>query len=134
MKRAALALLLLTACAGTSQRVKTPLVHETGGTIIARASAPRPDEIKDETNARVVACGAAASLAQTELLNHLLRKRVASGKTLAEAEIPKIQVQNHLRTLVKNAQVLQTYVADNFCTVTVGINKTELKALLREAR
>lgn len=115
-------------------QAKNAIVREGAGDIAARATADYPNEVTDETQASVLACQGATAQAQAALLDRVLMKKAASGKPLYQAEIPHIEVQRHVRTLVNSAQVTQTSVHNKTCTVTISIPKSELKAILREAK
>ncbi len=129
----ATAVLMLSSCA-LSRKTKGPIVREGPAELAARATAPFPSEIEDETEASLLACGGAAAAAQNALLERILFKKTASGKPLYEAEIPRIDLQKRIRTVVKNAQVMGTSIKDKTCTVTVVIPKTEIRPILREAK
>lgn len=126
-------LFFLAACA-TSREQNSPLVREGPTAVVARARAPFPPEITDEAQAGVLACEGATTRGQTSLLTHILKKKAASGKPLEQAEIPHIAVQNDVRTLVKNAKVLEKSVKDQACTITLAVDKSDLKAILKEAK
>jgi hypothetical protein len=126
--------LFIAACAGLHRTSKGPIVRESSSEIVAQATAVFPSEVEDATQASLLACQGATAIGQGALLDRLLNKKAASGKPLSEAEIPHIEVQNHVRTLVKSAQVIQTLVRDNQCTVTLAVLKSDVRAVLREAK
>ena len=109
-------------------------MRESSSEIYAQASAVFPEEVEDDSQASMLACQGAAALGQAALLDRLLMKTAASGKPLYEAEIPHIEVQKHVRALVKSAQVTQTLVRDKVCTVTLAVLKSDVRAILKEAK
>jgi hypothetical protein len=133
-KYAIAALVLLSGCVALKKESKVPLVREGPGEIVARAVASYPSEVKDETQASMLACQGATANAQAAILDRILMKQTPSGKTLAEAEVPNIELQRHVRTMVSSAQVIQTSVHDKACAVTIAISKPELRAILKEGK
>lgn len=107
-------------------------VRETQRAITVTVSAPVPEEVESDSQAKALSREAAIALGQTHILNHILQKKTRSRKTLAEAEIPSLHLQNRIRAMVKGVQVKKTWWKDNLCWVTLALNKRELKAILRE--
>lgn len=109
-----------------------PPVHEGWGSLQVKATAPLPQEVVNETQAQALAREAAIVRGQTALLTYVLQKRTRSRKTLAEAEIPSLQLQEHIRGYIKGAKAVRTMWAPLECTVTLVLDKSELKSILRK--
>lgn len=95
------------------------------------ARAPIPEEVSNETQARALSREAAVIKGQTALLTYVLQKRAHSKKTLAEAEIPSVPLQQHIRGYIKGARVVKTTWGRIECSVTLVLDKSELKSILR---
>lgn len=109
-----------------------PLVNERWGTLQVRASAPIPEEVSNETQAQALARDAAVVRGQTALLTYVLQKKTRSKKTLAEAEIPSLPLQERIRGYIKGARVVKTTWGTIECTVTLVLDKNELKEILNK--
>ncbi len=126
----ALFLAALIAVPITVSAEELPRVDEGWGSLQVQATAPIPEEVQNETQARALSREAAIVRGQTALLTYVLQKRARSKKTLAEAEIPSLPLQEHIRGYIKSAKVKKTMWGRIECTVTLVLDKSELKSIL----
>lgn len=122
------AVVLLAGPAGAVERTR---VWQTFGAVRVRAEAPIPEEVTNPTQRLALCREAALSMGQDALLGHLLAKKARSGKTLAEAEIPSLELQNRIRGTVMGVEVLNTTWAEDACRVELSLPKRRLRPLLR---
>ena len=108
-----------------------PPVEEVWGSLQVRSTAPIPEEVSNATQAQALAREAAVVRGQTALLMHILKKRTHSKKTLAEAEIPSLPLQERVRGYIKGARVTRTQWVKEGCRVTLVLDKSELRSILR---
>lgn len=94
------------------------------------ASAPIPEEVENETQARALSREAAVVRGQTALLSYILEKPTRSKKKLSEAEIPSLELQNNIRGYIQGARVARTEWGPKKCTVLLILNKKYLKEIL----
>ncbi len=106
-------------------------ISESWGSIRAQASAPIPSEVSNATQAQSLARDAAIVRAQTALLTHVLQKKARSKKILAEAEIPSVDLQQHIRGTIKGARVTRTQWTADVCNVTLVLDKAMINEILR---
>ncbi|MCB4756155.1 MAG: hypothetical protein LHV69_03830 [Elusimicrobia bacterium] len=111
--------------------LKDYVIQENFGYIFARASAPIPPEVPDNTQAKALSREAAIVIGQTRLLNHILQKKTRSKKTLAEAEVPSLNLQKTVRGFIMGAAVMETRWEEGKCRVTLRLSKRQLKEILR---
>lgn len=97
-----------------------------------RSTAPIPSEVTNETQSRALSREAAISAGQAALLTVVLQKRTHSKKTLAEAEIPSLDLQGRIRGTIKGARVVKTVWINKECTVTLVLDKSHIKDILRK--
>jgi hypothetical protein len=146
MKRIApiVALIFVAACAPATPKpslvsaVQKPTVGEKVSGVdegmhayVAEAAAPVPVELEDKSKAQDLAKEAATRTAKTKILTYILSKRAHSGKTLADAEIPYIEVQTQIRDTVNAGEVKSTHWTDDQCTVTVSVAKEPITKILK---
>ncbi len=108
-----------------------PKVQEGFGSLKVKSSAPVPDEVT-ETQGHALSREAAIVRGQTALLTYILQKKTHSKKTLSEAEIPSNELQDHIRGYVKGARPVKTEWIKKVCYVTLVLDKSELRSILRK--
>jgi len=124
--------LLFPSCATTQYVTKDSLVQEASDYIYVTAKAPIPAEVKDKTQAMSLARDAAVTIGQVDLLTFVLSKKTRSKKTLGEAEIPYIKVQQEIRGRIQGAEVIKTRYEGDECVVTLALPKSEIAEILRK--
>lgn len=133
MQRSLLVLLFIgivtTGFAADQDMVK---VDESWGALKVRPTAPIPEEVTNQTQAQALCRDAAIVRGQTALLTHVLSKKAHSKKTLAEAEVPSLELQQSIRGYIHGARVVRTQWLKDSCAVTLVLDKSELKSILRK--
>ncbi len=109
-----------------------PKVSEGFSSFTAKASAPIPDEVTNQTQARALARDAAIVMAQDALITRVLEKKTHSHKTLAEAQEPSLEIQEKIKAAVKGARVVKTRWTDKECQVVIEMSKSHIKEILRK--
>ncbi len=116
------------------EKKDNPVIINEGSRVIeVRSTAPIPEEITNETQASALSREAAITQGQAELLTYVLNKKTRSGKTLAEAEIPSLDLQGKIRTLIREVRIKKSTWKDKKCTVFLQMNKKPLKTLLKSS-
>lgn len=100
--------------------------------IKAVATAPVPDEVENDTQARALSRDAAIMRAQNAILTHVLKKKTRHYKSMAEAEIPSVDLQNDLRATIKGAKITKTRWVRDVCIVYVTLDKSHINSLRRK--
>lgn len=135
MKKAALFLLLgflaIPSRAEEYGAEKFP-VHEGLFALTVTVKSVLSPEITNETQAKALARDAAVAVGQINLLKRVLEKKASSRKTLAEAEIPSIALQQQIRGYIKGAKITRTKWEGQYCYVTLSLDKSELKQILKK--
>lgn len=109
----------------------SPRVRESFRSIWVTSTAPIPEEVRRESEAKELAQTAAVQSGHTALLNHVLQKKTRSRKTLAEAEIPYLELQDAVRAYVRSGKIKHVEWRDNTCRVTIVLPKAPLKKILK---
>jgi hypothetical protein len=122
---------LLAVAPGLSAADKTT-VNETMSLLIVKAEAPVPSEITDEMQAQNVARDAAETWGQTQILTYILKKKTKSGKILAVAETPSLELQKEIRDYVKSAKAEDVKYENKICRLNLVLPKGPLKAILKK--
>ncbi|MFN0116908.1 MAG: hypothetical protein ACKVQC_01275 [Elusimicrobiota bacterium] len=109
-----------------------PNVTESFSKITAYSCAPVPKEVSNETQARAISREASVSLGQEAILKKILSKKTHSGKTLAEAEVPSLDLQKKVRDTIKGSIVKKTQWKDGLCWTLIELPKSRVKTLLKK--
>lgn len=99
---------------------------------VVKSVAPIPEEIHDGKQARQIAHEAALAQAREALLTAVLSQKTQSGRTLSVAEVPSLELQSHIRTLVSQALIKEVQYTDKRCTLWLELTKKPLKKILKE--
>jgi hypothetical protein len=133
MKKFILGIVCGLALGGSLQAAEKKLVvKESLGELSVVSTAPVPEEVDNQSQAKALSREAAVLRGQTALLTYVLQKKTHSKKTLAEAEIPSLELQENIRGYIKGAKVARTDWKPKDCTVLLTLSKTHLKELLRK--
>lgn len=95
------------------------------------SSVPYPSDVEGQTQRKALSREAALTQGQSALLNHVLLKKTKSKKTLAEVEVPSLDLQRNIRGTVTGAEVIETSWTDQGCTVVMRLPKKKIKEFLR---
>jgi hypothetical protein len=106
------------------------VVKEGFGDLRVTAEAPLPEEVDNESQARALSKEAATARGQTALLKYVLAKKTHSKKLLSEAEIPSLELQDHIRGYVKGARIVRTQWLPKSCRVSLILDKKYLNEIL----
>jgi hypothetical protein len=109
-----------------------PVVKESWSELRVVASAPIPEEIENQTQAKALAQEAAVVRGQTAFIKYIERKKTRSKKTLAVAEYPYLDLQAKVQNYIKGARVARTRWTPKSCTVTLVLSKKALNEILRK--
>lgn len=112
--------------------VERNFVTESRSSYVVKAEAPIPKEINDELEAHKLAREAAVTWGQNEILKYVLKKKAKSGRILAVAEIPSLELQKELRDYVKTAKVEGVEFTNKICKLSLTLPKAPLKAILKK--
>ena len=115
-----------------SREVKSVKLKEKWDRIVVKAKAPIPEEVSNEEQAMALSRNAAIVMAQNKIMSHIMKEKTKSGKTLAVAAHPYLEIQEKLKGLVQGAAVKRTRWKNGFCQVTVEMSKKQLKKILKE--
>ena len=111
----------------------TTQVREGGRVITVTAESPIPADVSDKEKAQAIAKDAAVSVARSRLMLHIQSKRTHKKKTLEEAEIPSLELQQKVRDLVAGAEIVDVTWKKDACAVTISLSKLKLGKILRES-
>mgnify|MGYP000889933981 CR=1 FL=1 len=123
---------LLVAAVSVVRAADKTTVNETMSSLIVKAEAPVPTEIADEVQAQKVARDAAERWGQTQILTYILKKKTKSGKILAVAETPSLELQKEIRDYVKTAKAEDVKYENKICRLNLVLPKAQLKTILRK--
>lgn len=132
MKKFVTFLLLVAFAGGMGWTADKITVDESFSTLTIKAEAPIPSEIPDEAQARKFAEEAAVTWGQNQILATILKKKTRSGKLLAIAEMPSLELQKEIRDYVKTAKAENVSFTNKICRLNLVLPKAPLKAILRK--
>lgn len=119
--------------AGVVSSADKTIVDEGMSSFVVKAEAPIPSEIKDEAQARKFAEEAALTWGQNQILTYILKKKAKSGRILAVAEMPSLELQKEIRDYVKTAKAEDVEFTNKICRLNLVLPKAPLKAILRKS-
>ncbi len=119
--------------AGLVYSADKTIVNEGMSAFTVKAEAPIPSEIQDEAQARKFAEEAAVTWGQNQILTYILKKKAKSGRILAVAEMPSLELQKEIRDYVKTAKAEDVEFTNKICRLNLVLPKAPLKAILRKS-
>jgi len=110
---------------------RPPKLKESWKSIVVKAEAPIPEEIKNQTQAKALSREAAIVIGQNRILSYILEKKTKSGRPLKVAEVPSLDLQGKIRGMVKDVKISSTRWKEGWCQVKLILKKKDLKKILK---